>query len=162
VVLIIVTLYEIIAPLPRRFRVQAHEAGCRRNLQTLWQAIMMYQQENGGFPPWRYDVLYPKYVKDASTFICPGDRRPSKPSRRWSIPCSYMFPLSAFNSPSIQALWRRRGENCPLVLCYIHALRERQEFDDEPFWLFIRVNSKVEKVTESEKMRRRIGNTSDL
>lgn len=45
---------------------------CTQNLIAIGKAIQTYQKERKDFPEWLSD-LYPKYLPDASVFICPAD-----------------------------------------------------------------------------------------
>ena len=45
---------------------------CTQNLIAIGKAIQTYQKEHGDFPEWLSD-LHPKYLPDASVFICPAD-----------------------------------------------------------------------------------------
>ena len=45
---------------------------CTQNLIAIGRAIQTYQKEHGDFPEWLSD-LHPKYLPDASVFICPAD-----------------------------------------------------------------------------------------
>ena len=50
---------------------------CTQNLIAIGKAIQTYQKEHGDFPEWFSD-LHPKYVPDASVFICPADDEDGK------------------------------------------------------------------------------------
>ena len=50
---------------------------CTQNLIAIGKAIQTYQKEHGDFPEWLSD-LHPKYVPDASVFICPADDEDGK------------------------------------------------------------------------------------
>ena len=45
---------------------------CTQNLIAIGKAIQTYQKERTDFPEWLSD-LHPKYLPDASVFICPAD-----------------------------------------------------------------------------------------
>ena len=50
---------------------------CTQNLIVIGEAIQTYQKEHGDFPEWLSD-LHPKYLPDASVFICPADDEDGK------------------------------------------------------------------------------------
>ena len=50
---------------------------CTQNLIAIGKAIQTYQKEHGDFPEWVSD-LHPKYLPDASVFICPADDEDGK------------------------------------------------------------------------------------
>lgn len=50
---------------------------CTQNLITIGAAIQTYQKKHGDFPEWLSD-LHPKYLSDASVFICPADDEDGK------------------------------------------------------------------------------------
>ena len=50
---------------------------CTQNLITIGKAIQTYQKGNGDFPEWLSD-LHPKYLPEASVFICPADDEDGK------------------------------------------------------------------------------------
>lgn len=50
---------------------------CTQNLVTIGKAIEAYKKEHGDFPEWLSD-LYPKYLSDANTLICPADEERGK------------------------------------------------------------------------------------
>jgi len=78
---------------------------CKQNLHRIYLAIQGYREDSGGAYPWALaacggsaleasGVLYPKYVSDKSTFICPGDKTAGArfPACR-DVPCSYWYLL---------------------------------------------------------------------
>ena len=50
---------------------------CTQNLIAIGKAIQTYQKEHGDFPE-RLSDLHPKYLPDASVFICPADDEDGK------------------------------------------------------------------------------------
>lgn len=52
---------------------------CTQNLITISEAIQTYQKEHENFPE-RLSDLHPKYLPDASVFICPADDEDGKAS----------------------------------------------------------------------------------
>ncbi len=50
---------------------------CTQNLIAIGKAIQNYEKEHGDFPEWLSD-LHPKYLPDASVFICPADAEDGK------------------------------------------------------------------------------------
>jgi len=50
---------------------------CTQNLLTIGKAIQTYRTERKDFPEWLSD-LHPKYLPDASVFICPADDKDGK------------------------------------------------------------------------------------
>jgi len=59
----------LLRPLSRK----AREEGCTANLKQIWAGLEAYRSDFGTRPPWLSN-LYPKYVADAETFVCPADR----------------------------------------------------------------------------------------
>lgn len=58
-------------------RHEKHIELCTQNLITIGKAIQTYQKEHKDFPEWLSD-LHPKYLPDASVFICPADAEDGK------------------------------------------------------------------------------------
>ena len=50
---------------------------CTQNLMAIGKAIQTYQKKHEDFPQWLSD-LHPKYLPDASVFICPADAEAGK------------------------------------------------------------------------------------
>lgn len=81
VIAIITVLVAIALPVFSRARQKARQTACMANLHSLAVAIRMYRMDEGHYPS-AYDPvtgagglndLYPTYVSDRRTFICPDD-----------------------------------------------------------------------------------------
>lgn len=55
-----------------RLRAGAGRRTCEANLRLLADALQRYRADTGTLPPW-LSCLFPRYVDDASVFVCPGD-----------------------------------------------------------------------------------------
>ncbi|MBD3267034.1 redoxin domain-containing protein [bacterium] len=109
---------------------------CKENLREIGFAITRYQNDhNGELPQWLSD-LYPKYIKDKRTFLCPENPNQSNfggivdPK----IKTSYVYqfcPLEYKGIPDTYEAktyreWKKQqlkeyGDKVPLVRCFHHA-----------------------------------------
>src|SRR5687767_13131405 len=48
--------------------------GCRKNLETIYNAIQSYRREKKDLPGWLSDLV-PKHLKDPNALTCPATRR---------------------------------------------------------------------------------------
>ena len=101
---------------------------CKHNLETIGKAIQAYQKENGRFPSWLSD-LYPKYIDDPNTLLCPSDKIGGKPiyytNTDPKMPVSYGYqfhPELRFTTLENQKIY---GDVIPLARCRHHT--------DQPF-----------------------------
>ena len=79
---------------------------CTQNLITIGKAIQTYQKEHGDFPE-RLSDLHPKYLPDASVFICPADDEDGKAG---FLPNTDLVAISKIIG-RIGFLQRHRSEN---------------------------------------------------
>lgn len=75
VMIIIAVLVGLLYPAIRNARDDALQEECANNLRQLYQAMVMYANDNDGYfpsgPGWAWD-LWPNYINDDSVFDCPA------------------------------------------------------------------------------------------
>lgn len=73
VIAVIAILAGMLLPAIHKGRVRAKEAACINNLRQLSSGIELYRGENGQhWPPW-ITILYPDYIDQKGSFLCPID-----------------------------------------------------------------------------------------
>ena len=101
---------------------------CKQHLLEIGEAIQAYQKEHGDFPQWLSD-LYPKYLPDADTLLCPADENGGKTyflvnkDPKMSISYDYQFHPKYREDKTEERLMY--GDVLPLVRCRHH--------EDQPF-----------------------------
>ena len=102
---------------------------CTQNLVTIGKAIEAYKKEHGDFPEWLSD-LYPKYLSDANTLICPADEERGKTifslNTDPKMPVSYGYQFHPEYRKEKSEQREMYGDIMPLVRCRHH---ENEDFD---------------------------------
>lgn len=102
---------------------------CTQNLVAIGKAIEAYKKEHGDFPDWLSD-LYPKYLADANTLICPADEEDGKTifslNTDPKMPVSYEYQFHPEYRAEKSAQREIYGDAMPLVRCRHH---ESEDFD---------------------------------
>ena len=102
---------------------------CTENLVAIGKAIEAYKKEHGDFPDWLSD-LYPKYLADANTLICPADEAGGKTifslNTDPKMPVSYEYQFHPEYRAEKSAQREIYGDAMPLVRCRHH---ENEDFD---------------------------------
>ncbi len=102
---------------------------CKHHLLEIGKAIQAYQKEHGEFPEWLSD-LYPKYLPNADTLLCPADEDGGKPyylvntDPKMSMSYDYQFHPQYRKDKTEERLMY--GDVLPLVRCRHH---ENQPFE---------------------------------
>ena len=97
---------------------------CTQNLIAIGKAIETYEKAHADLPGWLSD-LYPKYLVDSNTLICPADKYNGKAGRPWnrdpkmSVSYDYQFYPEYRGKKSEQRMVY--GDAMPLVRCRHHA-----------------------------------------
>ncbi len=114
----------------------AERDACKKNLETIYKAILEYRKERQDLPNW-LSSLVPKYISDVNVLLCPVCRRTGAielpPLADPRIPSSYLFefcpvPLGDLNPKDptrTRREWKRRqmgliGSVVPIVRCRHH------------------------------------------
>ena len=119
--------------------VQQGKEICIFNLKAIGEAITKYKEDHGDLPNWLSD-LYPDYIKDKQTFLCPADSSEPRGSQHAPfdfrpelhdprIPCSYIYqfcPALGYRE------WKKSelsefGDKVPMVRCWWHLGDELTE-----------------------------------
>ena len=97
---------------------------CKGHLLEIGKAIQAYQKEHGDFPEWLSE-LYPKYLPDENSLLCPADEHSGKPyfliNTDPKMPVSYDYQ---FHPRYRDAKTEERlvyGDVLPLVRCRHHT-----------------------------------------
>lgn len=97
VIAIFAIMAALLAPFVRMTKNRSDEINCANNLRQISLGLHMYAAGNdGNFPP-TIGALYPKYVKNESTFDCPA----SKLTGTQDVPdYTYITGLTELSDPS--------------------------------------------------------------
>jgi len=115
-------------------------AACIANLERISAAILAYRKDHKDIPHWLSDLV-PKYLPDASVFICPVTKKTERLSAFGALDpkvrCSYLYEFSptpmtatvknAFAGPlRTNRDWKRQqmgliGSDVPIVRCLLHS-----------------------------------------
>ena len=112
---------------------------CIFNLKAIGQAISKYKEDHGDVPNWLSD-LYPDYIEDKQTFLCPADSSEPRGSQHAPfdfrselhdprIPCSYIYqfcPALGYREQKKSQL-SEFGDKVPMVRCWWHLGDELTE-----------------------------------
>ncbi len=110
-------------------KVQQNVEICEQHLHEIGKAIQAYQKEHGDFPEWLSD-LYPKYLPDADSLLCPADEDGGKTyflvnaDPKMSMSYDYQFHPKYREDKTEERLMY--GDVLPLVRCRHH---ENQPFE---------------------------------
>lgn len=113
---------------------------CKKNLEKIAEAILKYRKDNKDIPNWLSD-LYPKYLTDTNTLICPVTVKTERLSPFGApdpkMRSSYLYEFAptpmtavvkgAFGGPlRTNRDWKRQqmglvGSDVPIVRCLLHS-----------------------------------------
>jgi hypothetical protein len=127
--------------------VEEDRDGCRKNLDTIYNAIQSYRREHKDLPGWLSDLV-PKHLKDPNALTCPGTRRTGKVNTLGSedpkISTTYTFQFSDGPIPKVvpggegytMKQWKRRqmtwvGGVVPMIRCHNHGRVLNMSFDGD-------------------------------
>ena len=90
VIAIIGLLAAILLPTLTATRERARQTVCLGNLRQFMNAITMYMNDFGDYPPW-LSTLYPKYIDSKKVYVCPSDPDQGRkgPMPSWSTGSKY-------------------------------------------------------------------------
>ena len=98
---------------------------CTHNLIEIGKALQAYEKEHNDFPEWLSE-LYPKYVTNAGSLICPADEDQGIPILPYdtdpNLPVSYNYDCD----PEYYQRWMKKerhiyNDTNPIVRCPHHA-----------------------------------------
>lgn len=98
---------------------------CAQNLIAIGKALRTFEKEHGVFPEWLSE-LYPKYLKNPKTLICPADEDQGVPILPYdtdpNLPVSYIYDCN----PEYYQHWLKEERHVyndanPIVQCPHHA-----------------------------------------
>ena len=112
---------------------------CKKNLAKIGAAMLAYRKDHKDIPNWLSDLV-PKYLPDATVFICPVTTKTDRLSPFGvldpKIRCSYLYAFAltpipdvikqAFSGPMMTMReWKRQqmgiiGSEVPIVRCLLH------------------------------------------
>ena len=97
---------------------------CTQHLVAIGEALQAYEKEHGDFPQWLSE-LYPDYLTDASTLVCPADEEKGIPILPYdedpNLPVSYEYEIRPEYRAWIDEERRVYGDTNPIVRCKHHA-----------------------------------------
>ena len=103
---------------------EKHTEICTQNLLAIGKAIQTYQKEHNDFPQWLSD-LYPKYLADANSLLCPADTKGGKPlfliNADPKMPVSYGYQFHTGYQERTRENLAIYGDVIPLARCRHHT-----------------------------------------
>ena len=102
---------------------------CTQNLVAIGKAVEAYKKKHGDFPEWLSE-LYPKYLPDTNTLICPADEEGGKTifslNTDPKMPVSYGYQFHPEYRKEKSEQREIYGDVIPLVRCRHHP---NEDFD---------------------------------
>ncbi len=146
------------------YKEKGRAALCRRHLSEIGRAVGRFKDENRRFPK-HAGELYPQFLTDLGTFVCPDDselnellRKPRKPFQ--GVFSSYRYQYSVKHQtmrskgkcvtiPSFAEAYAKRAGATPLALCNHHR-NYKDEIDGLVTFVVLRCDLRVERTAKRQ------------